>query len=71
MSSNIWNTEPDSEGWWWFYGRQEHDTEIELLTVKVVKTKTSLIWIAEGAFMYEAEGAKGFWQKIKEPLLPI
>lgn len=74
-----WPTENDTR--WWFYGYRsefsrksltlrhgkntEPPTGIELLSVKVWNNGKSVFYVADGAFLYEAEGAIGLWQKVE------
>lgn len=48
----------------------KRDNDRRLLFVRVAKTANSLLCVAEGHFMFVAEGAEGVWQKIEEPTLP-
>ena len=73
-----WSKEwPEKEGLYWFYGYRYgkisvgREVEPELILVKVKKTKTNIIYIADGQFMYKSEVEEPHFQKVILPELPI
>jgi len=68
-----WPTEP---GLYWFYGfRYGHisvgiEKERELLLVRVNKTQTGVMCVAEGHFMYKSEPEDARFIKVLLPKFP-
>jgi len=74
MSKNNWsNVWPTETGFYWFYGILYKGSEglYQLYFAKVRKTLKSVVYIIDGHFVYECEGAKGVWTLIPTPELPI
>ncbi len=71
---NEWPTEP---GPWWLYGWcfrkfsiKEEKEEPKLHLVEVRKVQNGMMYVTEGHFLYEAEGAEGEWMKATLPAVP-
>lgn len=62
---------PTGLGWYWFYGwtsRLLRDTTPRLIPVRVCASSTgSPIYIAGAQFLYQSEGADGWWQPLEKP----
>jgi hypothetical protein len=67
--SSIWPTEP---GVYWFYGVRTKSREFEpgLYFVRVWKIANGWAYVADGNFLFEGEGAKGFFSPVELPILP-
>ena len=70
--SKEWPTEP---GFYWLYGwRSDSERQNEkrrLIVVQVMRIRDGrLTFVADGGFMFKAEGAGGLWQRLQEPDLP-
>lgn len=71
-NTNWQNEWPSETGFWWFYGKTFKSTKIELHFVKVINTAVpgTLVYITNGHFLYQEEGATGCWTKVQLPELP-
>ena len=72
-----WSEEwPLETGWYWFYGiTHKCQSENRLSVVYVCQIRNPqqppwCVYIADGANVYKAEGARGVWQSIALPALP-
>lgn len=70
-----WQDQPDSEGWWWFYGRSYcgtvlmHDPFLVCFRLSLEKRINKYIVQTLGTSRYSSDFV-GKWQKISEPQLP-
>lgn len=73
MSQHDWTREwPQSEGVYWLYGvRSRYAEKPQLMMVRVRKGANALVCVAEGAFLYQDEGAGGMWMPVDVPSLPV
>jgi len=64
-----WPTEP---GHYWFYGWcfSDRDRPARFHYTTVGKTPRGVCYVADGYFLYKAEGAEGVWQEVQFPELP-
>jgi hypothetical protein len=59
---------PKQVGWYWFYGyRWKSDKSVRLSCVRVRKVVNGFMYICDGQFMYESEGAEGKFFKAELP----
>lgn len=74
----MWTKEwPTTPGWYWFHGvhstpwgtEKNKTTPVEVRIGGSGKSKF-LMYVSNGAFMWEKEGAKGLWQPMPLPALP-
>lgn len=67
----VWTTEwPKEPGKYWFSGKM-FDNDVDLCLVSAVQSKNSIVYIAEGAFLYPSEKChSGIWCVAKLPELP-
>jgi len=65
----MWTKEwPRRAGWYWFYGvRSNIAKDPGLHMVRVRKASDGFVYIADGTFLYEEEGAKGVFCKAVVP----
>ena len=69
---------PKEKGLWWFYGwcfgkegiREDNKPELCLVKVSGPLGSGDFMYVTNGHFLYEAEGATGKWQKAVLPKLP-
>jgi len=74
--ANIWFEEwPKEPGNYWFYGytsRWIKDPELHLVQVRLSGNILPVpMYITDGRFVYESDGAQGLWQPATLPELPI
>lgn len=66
-----WPTEP---GAYWFYGKTSRDGNLKMRQAQVHyanrTNRTNLVRIVDGLFIYESNGAKGFWLPLESPQPP-
>lgn len=63
-----WPTEP---GWYWFWGQPWDNGPPQLYSIIVrLDALGSAVYVTDGHFMYEAEGAQGLWCPTIFPDLP-
>lgn len=69
VERNKWTKEwPKNSGWYWFYGiRSSNMKSPNLYMVKVRKVSNGFAYVADGAFLYKEEGAKGVFCKAEIP----
>ena len=68
-----WSWEwPRENGYYWLYGWcfSNHDDPPRFYYVKVRRTGNGWAYIADGHFIYKAEGAYGVWQPVEFPERP-
>lgn len=73
MSANKlnWTTDwPKKVGRYWFYGqRYRNAAKAELFTVVVMTNGAGYpVYVCEGQFLYQAEGAVGLWAPLPDPV---
>ena len=69
------NKFPTEEGSYWFYGwlskYDKKNSDRKLRSADVHKISNGFMYVSEGSFMYEAEGAESYWLYIPKPSLPL
>lgn len=70
-----WTSEwPDKPGWFWFYGHRSSygakHGKPELFAVSVKKISNGVMYVADGHFIFEAEGAVGKFAPMIVPESP-
>lgn len=68
-----WTKEwPTCPGYYWFYGWcfGDRDRAAKHHYVKVRKIANGVSYVADGHFLYKAEGGDGYWSPAITPVLP-